>query len=260
MKDDGKRAGRQRPDAARRYPPVVTAQANLGTFRQLNRLIGNGPAGMPGAFGNGQGPLAATQVLMLSTTPDPPDGRPTVPGVTATLTKPVPAELLLDALARQPVPEGHLSAPAPAGTRAARNEDPAPRGGRVLVVDDNDVNRLVAGGLLASMGYQAVEAADGVEAVDAVRAVGPEAFAAVLMDVHMPRLDGYAATRALRDLEGDRPRLPILALTATAAPSERARCHTAGMDDVLTKPLGRAELRAALEHWAQVYARASAPE
>jgi len=207
-----------------------------------------------------QGPLAATQVLMLSTTPDPPDGRPTVPGVTATLTKPVPAELLLDALARQPVPEGHLSAPAPAGTRAARNEDPAPRGGRVLVVDDNDVNRLVAGGLLASMGYQAVEAADGVEAVDAVRAVGPEAFAAVLMDVHMPRLDGYAATRALRDLEGDRPRLPILALTATAAPSERARCLSAGMDDVLTKPLGRAELRAALEHWAQVYARASAPE
>ncbi|GAA1155494.1 ATP-binding protein [Nocardioides aquiterrae] len=122
-------------------------------------------------------------------------------------------------------------------------------GHRVLVVDDNEVNRLVAGGFLAAMGYEPVEAVDGVAALDAVRAAGPDAFAAVLMDVHMPRMDGYAAARALRELEGGRSRVPILALTATAAPSERETCLEAGMDDFLTKPLRREQLETALEHW-----------
>ena len=124
----------------------------------------------------------------------------------------------------------------------------------MLVVDDNDVNRLVATGLLASMGYEAVEANDGIAAVEAVTAATPGELAAVLMDVHMPRMDGFDATRALRELEADggRPRMPILALTATAAPSERAACLAAGMDDFLTKPLGREELRTALERWVRV--------
>ncbi|HEY0950505.1 response regulator [Nocardioides sp.] len=207
--------------------------------------------------------LAGTPVLMLSATSDPPDGSPPIPGVTATLAKPVPAEVLLDALARPSSPGAREPVPVADPAELPAPPDPARGVRRVLVVDDNDVNRLVARGLLASIGYEAVEAADGVEAVEAVAAAGssgPDAFAAVLMDVHMPRMDGYAATRALREREGEGPRLPILALTATAAPSERTRCLSAGMDDVLTKPLGRAELRAALEHWAPDYAGASAAE
>ena len=205
--------------------------------------------------------LATTPVLVLSAAPEPPEDGP-LPGVAATLTKPVPADVLLDALSFQfiagadvaaapvadgPVPgalDGALDG-APDGAAAA-----APR--RILVVDDNEVNRLVAGGFLAALGYEPVEAADGIAAVEAVRDAGPGAFAAVLMDVHMPRMDGYDAARALRELEGDRSRVPILALTATAAESERATCLEAGMDDFLTKPLGRAGLEAALERWLHV--------
>jgi hypothetical protein len=127
-------------------------------------------------------------------------------------------------------------------------------------VDDDDVNRLVARGLLASMGYESVEAADGIEAVHAFEVAGPGAFAAVLMDVHMPRMDGYAATRAIRKLEGGRSRVPILALTATAVDAERAGCFAAGMDDFLSKPLGRKEVRVTLARWAQVDAPGAGPD
>jgi CheY-like chemotaxis protein len=80
------------------------------------------------------------------------------------------------------------------------------------------------------------------------------------MDVHMPRMDGYDATRALRELEGGRSRVPILALTATATQSERATCLAAGMDDFLTKPLGLEELRTALERWVRPGRGGSASE
>jgi CheY-like chemotaxis protein len=130
----------------------------------------------------------------------------------------------------------------------------------VLVVDDNDVNRIVARGLLTSMGYESVEAVDGIEAVHAFEVAGPGVFAAVLMDVHMPRMDGYAATRAIRTLESSRSRVPILALTATAVDAERATCFAAGMDDVLSKPLGRQELQDALAHWVRVEVGGSASE
>ncbi|HYF72386.1 MAG TPA: ATP-binding protein, partial [Nocardioides sp.] len=147
--------------------------------------------------------LAGTRIVLLSATPDPPDDGPAVPGVADTLTKPVPAEVLLDALARL-LDRGRPGQP-PDRAEASRAEASAPGSGRrVLVVDDDDVNRLVARGLLTAMGYEPVEAADGLEAVRAVEASGPGAFAAVLMDVHMPRMDGYAATRAIRALEGGR--------------------------------------------------------
>src|SRR6478735_8853166 len=105
------------------------------------------------------------------------------------------------------------------------------------------------------MGYRAVEATDGIEAVQAFEAAGPGAFAVVLMDVQMPRMNGYSATRAIRELEGGRSRVPILALTATAADAERASCLAAGMDDFLTKPLGREELHATLGRYAPTAGR-----
>jgi signal transduction histidine kinase/DNA-binding NarL/FixJ family response regulator len=116
--------------------------------------------------------LAGTAVLVLSATPEPP------PGMAAALAKPVPAEVLLEALARELAPDHAVTtraAPASAeardpapGAREPQEAVPAGGSGPVLVVDDNDVNRLVARGMLTSMGYETVEAADGLAAVEAV--------------------------------------------------------------------------------------------
>ena len=120
-------------------------------------------------------------------------------------------------------------------------------GTRVLMVEDNAVNMMIAVAMLQSWGVQVVEAADGSQAVTAVQhsaAVGAP-FDAVLMDVQMPVMSGHEATRALRQLEAGR-RLPIIALTAAALVSERDEALQAGMDDFLTKPIDADKLQAAL--------------
>jgi CheY-like chemotaxis protein/HPt (histidine-containing phosphotransfer) domain-containing protein len=101
--------------------------------------------------------------------------------------------------------------------------------------------------LLESLGYHCEIAQDGVEAVEML--THPHRFAAVLMDCRMPRLDGYDATRRVRQSEPERTRVPIIAMTASALEGERERCLAAGMDDFLTKPVGRAEVDAALRRW-----------
>jgi PAS domain S-box-containing protein len=120
--------------------------------------------------------------------------------------------------------------------RDATTEDPPRRldGARILVVDDSDVNREVARGILQRAGAEVVTAENGLEAVQAVGRQVP-GFDLVLMDVQMPVLDGYAATRRLREtLAGTE--LPIVALTAGALSSERQRALDAGMDDFVGKP------------------------
>ncbi|WP_205470839.1 hybrid sensor histidine kinase/response regulator [Nocardioides sp. SYSU D00038] len=114
---------------------------------------------------------------------------------------------------------------------------------RVLVVEDNAVNQLVARGLLESLGYDVAVADDGA---DAVALLEHEAFDAVLMDVQMPRMDGYSATRAIRAGERDGRRTPVIAMTAWAVEGERERCLAAGMDDFLTKPVDPLVLEATL--------------
>ncbi|MFT4262132.1 MAG: response regulator [Nocardioides sp.] len=127
---------------------------------------------------------------------------------------------------------------AAAGTRT---EEPARP--RVLVAEDNEVNQLVAVGILEGLGCEVTVVADGLEAVGAVDG---RRFDLIFMDVQMPRMDGYAATRRLR-AEGGTP--PIIALTASATDDVRAECLAAGMDDFLTKPLDRDALTAAIERW-----------
>jgi signal transduction histidine kinase/ActR/RegA family two-component response regulator len=112
--------------------------------------------------------------------------------------------------------------------------------GRVLVVDDNEVNRRVAAGLLEKLGVEVSTAADGQAALDALSA---HRFQLVLMDVQMPGLDGLAATRALRQ-RGDTT--PIIALTANAHREDLQACLDAGMGDCLTKPLRLSRLVEAL--------------
>jgi PAS domain S-box-containing protein len=108
------------------------------------------------------------------------------------------------------------------------------RGGHVLVVEDNEVNQLVAVGMLEVLGYTSEVVADGAAA--AARATGGR-FDAVLMDLQMPRVDGFAATRLIRHSEPPGVRLPIIALTASATPGEQERCLEAGMTGFLSKPV-----------------------
>jgi two-component system, sensor histidine kinase and response regulator len=135
--------------------------------------------------------------------------------------------------------------PVPTATPPART---APAGrGTVLLVEDNDINQMVAVGVLASLGYQADVAGDGVQACEMAAA---RSYDAILMDCRMPRMDGFTATAQLRDREvRDGTRTPIIAMTASALVADRERCLAAGMDDYLAKPVNPAELARALERW-----------
>jgi two-component system sensor histidine kinase/response regulator len=121
-----------------------------------------------------------------------------------------------------------------------------PSRGRILVVEDNEVNQLVARATVTKFGFDVDVVANGAEAVDATRATP---YAAVLMDCHMPVMDGFEATRAIRSRDGQYRHLPIIAMTAGALDGDRERCLAAGMDDYLSKPVDAAELDAALTRW-----------
>ncbi|MBX3285716.1 MAG: response regulator [Acidimicrobiales bacterium] len=107
---------------------------------------------------------------------------------------------------------------------------------RILLVEDNRTNQIVAVGNLHKLGYDVDIADSGADAVPLLLAVR---YDAVLMDVMMPGIDGYEATRQIRDLEATHhmPRVPVVGLSARALPQDRAVALDAGMDDYLTKPL-----------------------
>ncbi len=157
------------------------------------------------------------------------------------------AETLLRAaprITRAPIPRPlsppAQSAPLPesvANTLSAPADLP---GRRILVADDNAINRKLVKKMLASMGYTPTLVTNGRECVEAIQA---EEFDAILMDIQMPEMDGLAATRAIRDLGNP---IPIIALTADAMPDDRARCLAAGMNDYLQKPVRPDALEAAL--------------
>ncbi|MET0231158.1 MAG: ATP-binding protein, partial [Rhodanobacteraceae bacterium] len=125
----------------------------------------------------------------------------------------------------------------------------APLHGRVLLVEDNPVNRRVAERLLALHGLEVTAVGDGSEAIGRLER---EPYDLVLMDCLMPVMDGYTATRNWRDRErtsGNGEHLPILAMTANAMAGDREKCLAAGMDDYISKPLDREALAAMLKRW-----------
>lgn len=122
---------------------------------------------------------------------------------------------------------------------------PQHRRARVLLVEDNPVNQLVAKGMLVKLGCQVLLATQGAEALERLE---QEAVDMVLMDCNMPVMDGYEASRRIRQ-DGRWSGLPIVALTANAMPEERERCRAAGMNDYLAKPFRREELLALIDHW-----------
>jgi PAS domain S-box-containing protein len=115
--------------------------------------------------------------------------------------------------------------------------------GRILIAEDGEANQLVAAAILRKAGYAVDLARDGEEALGAARTA---AYDLVLMDVRMPRMDGLAATVAIRGLEGQAGRVPIIAMTAAAMPNEVARCLEAGMDGHVAKPMDLTALLAAV--------------
>jgi PAS domain S-box-containing protein len=141
--------------------------------------------------------------------------------------------------------------PTRAPLEAAREGPAGPRG-RILVAEDNPINQLVAVGLLQALGYEVHMAENGRQAVEAV---AREVYDLVLMDVHMPELDGFAATMAIRRqerMDGQARHLPIVALTADALAGDAEKSRAAGMDDHLSKPITRESLAAVVERWVRV--------
>jgi PAS domain S-box-containing protein len=116
--------------------------------------------------------------------------------------------------------------------------------GRILLAEDGKANQLVAAAILRKAGYTVELARDGAEAAAAAESSD---YDLVLMDIRMPLMDGYAATRAIRAVPGARGRVPIIAMTASVMPGDSERCTAAGMDGHLAKPLGKAELLAAVQ-------------
>ncbi|MCY1287225.1 Sensor histidine kinase RcsC [compost metagenome] len=116
-------------------------------------------------------------------------------------------------------------------------------GREVLLVEDNPVNQTVIEAMLRSLGYQVSLVTDGAQAVHSAT---QKQFAAILMDCRLPVMDGYEATRQIRDQDID---LPIIALTANALQGDREACLQAGMNDYLAKPFKRADLQRVLQRW-----------
>jgi CheY-like chemotaxis protein len=168
-------------------------------------------------------------------------------GFTGYLVKPLRAVSLKAQLAAAPEFENVTAAAEPnaprAGASAPGESTPSLS---ILVAEDNDINALLTRSLLTRLGHRPEVAPDGAAAVDAWQAAqdAGSPHDVILMDVHMPSVDGLEATRRIRAAEAssDRPRTRIIALTANAYEEDRNACLAAGMDDFLVKPLVRERL------------------
>ncbi|HYH41362.1 MAG TPA: response regulator, partial [Burkholderiales bacterium] len=208
-------------------------------------------------------PSPPRMIMLSSMTAADLESRARSAGYAAYLTKPVRRGDLyktMAALMGQAPHEGAVPTPS---VTAPSNAQPS---GRVLVVEDNRVNQEVALALLRKLGYVAEVAGNGKLGVEAALT---GQFDVVLMDCHMPEMDGYAATMAIREREATinvelagagltARRMPVVALTANAMEGDRERCLAAGMDDYLTKPFKKDQLEAMLARWIGVRAKPAA--
>ncbi len=144
------------------------------------------------------------------------------------------------------LPLGETAAPPAAAQEPAIGDIPPLR---ILLAEDNPVNQMVAVKLLSRHGHQVEVAADGLKVVEAVER---DDYDLVLMDMHMPELDGLTATTRIRALPGAKSKIPIVAMTANTMNEDRERCLAAGMDDYLPKPVDVPKLMTVLARLAAV--------
>ena len=171
------------------------------------------------------------------------------------------AELGFDALMHKPVRQAALLEQLTAlwRDRAGRHDPARTESGasvahgqgvmRVLIVEDSDINQKVARALAEKAGYRCEVAANGIEALAAIR---ERPYDVILMDVQMPEMDGYTATRRVRALAGLIARTPVVGMTANAMKGDREKCLEAGMDDYIAKPINAKEFIQKLEYWTTV--------
>ena len=175
-------------------------------------------------------------------------------GIRAHLVKPIRTQSLIKVgvalLAGQSLSSRSEPTPAKVRETVDRKKEQALR---ILLVDDNEINVLLGTTVLQSLGYGCETASDGIKAIAMVQEANASAspFDIILMDLHMPDVDGFEATRAIRDMEQTGlHRSQIIALTADSTPDTSRRALEAGADHTLVKPFGQAELRDILERFA----------
>lgn len=123
-------------------------------------------------------------------------------------------------------------------------------GRRLLLVEDNELNREIASELLQMQGLQVETADNGRQAVERFQASGLREYSCILMDVQMPVMDGYQATEAIRSLSREDAReIPVIALTANAFATDLGKAHNAGMNDHVSKPIDMEHLVEVLHKW-----------
>jgi len=175
-------------------------------------------------------------------------------GFIAWLQKPVRQSTLRDCLRRHL--QGATTAPSTAGATALT---PQYIDRRVLLAEDNPVNREVATGMLELLGYRVDSAEDGRQALERSETLP---YDLILMDCQMPVMDGFAATAGIRERERQThaAHIPIIALTANAMAQDQEQCLAAGMDDYLSKPFTQQQLKDLLDRWISQTSRSAPPE
>jgi CheY-like chemotaxis protein len=173
-------------------------------------------------------------------------------GVEAILTKPIRQAQLFNCLTTVLGPSGgsppaFAEPAAPSGESMGKDAYERERRAHVLLAEDNAANRYVTARMLERLGYRVDAVKDGVEAVEALSRTSE--YAAVLMDVQMPEMDGYTATREIRRNEGGGRHTPIIAMTGNVMQGDREKVLEAGMDDYVSKPVRLDELGEVLRRW-----------
>ena len=147
--------------------------------------------------------------------------------------------------------------PSESEEEAARSRYPLEelvKGKHALIAEDNPINAMILKAILEKIGLQTYTAANGKKALDVMNS---HAVDIVLMDCQMPEMDGLEATQKIREMDGDKALIPIIAVTANATTQDRTRCIEAGMNDYLSKPLNRQELLEKLAQWLPLEAATS---
>ncbi|MGN7612136.1 response regulator [Magnetococcales bacterium HHB-1] len=166
-------------------------------------------------------------------------------GIDGFLVKPVSQSLLFDTLMTR---YGATKQPLRRALVSSSEAEQAVKGAHLLLVEDNEINQQVAVELLSSAGVKMTVANHGREALDILLKQDTLSFDGILMDIQMPKMDGYEATKRIRQ-EKKFQNLPIIGLTAHAMVEERQRCLDAGMNDHVTKPIDPEALFTALSRW-----------